>query len=373
MTTPTAPAPPTTAPRPGYRDRLRARYATAAEERIDKARTAALELGHTGPVPWEDLRAAYTRPSRTPWKSCRMLLGGALGAALMMTLVVGSAAMTLLSLDAEQKRETTAAAKKTQVAPLSVEQKKKADRALAKGAGKAAAVGFVVTLAFSSYRRMSDKRDGLLKGYVKDGDQVVTEALDALPSLAALASAPAGRTRTEALTDVHEKVSELMTAVTNSADAAGGLQAKYAADQRRLREHGQKVRTAFADKLSELVEDRERAARELGAMVLTVAARQAQAAYGALLDADALPAEPGPEVVEVKGLGGVFAIAGVAAAASLVIAPAAGAEGAGLLFIPLTVFTLAAFLSAAFTRKLHQLGRVVALFGRSGPGAGGVL
>ncbi len=211
MTTPPAPAPPTTAPRPGYRDRLRARNATAAEERIEKAGAAAVELGHTGPVPWDDLRAAYTRPSGW-W-------------------------------------------------------------------GKAAAVGFVVTFACSSYRRMSDKREGLRKGYVKDGDQLVTEALDALPPLAALASAPAGRTRTEALTDVREKVSELMIAVRNSAEAAAGLRAKYAADQRRLREHGQKVRTAFADKLSELVEDREPAARELGAMALTVAARQAQAAY----------------------------------------------------------------------------------------------
>ncbi|MGW3012722.1 hypothetical protein ACWC9R_28345 [Streptomyces sp. NPDC001219] len=373
MTTPPAPAPPTAAPRPGYRDRLRARYATAAEERIDKARAAAVELGHTGPVPWDDLRAAYTRPSRTPWKSCRMLLAGSFGAALMMALVVGFLAMVTLALEAEQKREATAAAKKAQVAPLASEEKKKADRALAKGGGKAAAVGFVVTFACSSCRRMSEKREGLRKGYVKDGDQVVTEALDALPSLAALASAPAGRTRTEALTDVHEKVSELMIAVRNSAEAAAGLRAKYAADQRRLREHGQKVRTAFADKLSELVEDRERAARELGAMALTVAARQAQAAFGALLDAEALPAEPGPEVEDVKGLGGVFAIAGVATAASLVIAPAAGAEGAGLLFIPLTVFTLAAFLSAAYTRKLHQLGRVVALFSRRGPGAGGAL
>lgn len=63
-----------------------------------------------------------------------------------------------------------------------------------------------------------------------------------------------------------------MSAVTNSADTAAGLHAKYAADQRRLREHEQKVRAAFADKLSEPVLDQATAAicayladeRELG-------------------------------------------------------------------------------------------------------------
>ncbi|MCX4658578.1 hypothetical protein [Streptomyces uncialis] len=76
----------------------------------------------------------------------------------------------------------------------------------------------------------------------------------------------------------------------------------------------------------------------------------------------------------MNGLRRVFTIAGVAALASLVLAPAVGAQGAGLLFIPLAVFALAAFLTAAFTHNLHELSRVFAMFGRSsGDAVGGVL
>lgn len=369
-TTSPAPVPPTVVPRPGYRDRWRARYTAAAEERIVKAQAAATELGHTGPVPWPDIRATYTRPGRTAWKSFRLLLGGALGAAFLGSILVGLLFIIVFTLETAQK-EATAAANKTKVAALSPEAKKQADQVLAKRVGKYTATAFFVIFTVSIFRSSSDKREAMRKGYAKDGDEVVTEALEVLPALATLVSSPAGRARAEALTEVHEKVSELMASVATSTGTAAGMHAKYTADRGRLREHGQKVCTALTDKLGELVEDRERSARELGAMALTVAGRQAQTAYGALLDADVLPAEPGPEALDVKGLRKVFTIAGIAAAVSLFIAPAAGAEGAGLLFIPLTVFALAAFLAAAFTRNLHQLGRVFAMFGRGGDGSGG--
>lgn len=362
------PVPPVTA-RPGYRDRLRARYAAAAQERIDQAKAAAVDLAYTDPVPWDDILATYTRPSRTPWKAFRSLLSEALTVAFIGSLLLGFLGLMAIGLDMKS-RESVAAEKRQ---PLSQATQQKMFEARANRGAPYVAGAFVVIFAASARRRFSDKRSAMLKGYAKDGDQVVTEALETLPALAALAVAPAGRARSEALTSVHEKVSELMSAVMTSTATAAGMDTKYVADRGRLREHGQKVRTAFADKLGTLVEDRERTARELGAMALMVAGRQAQAAYGALLDAAALPAEPGPEVVDVKGLRKVFTIAGAAAAVSIVVAPAAGAQGAGLLFIPLAVFALAAFLAAAFTRNLHQLGRVFAMFGRGGNDAGGVV
>ncbi|GAA2500571.1 hypothetical protein GCM10010406_41340 [Streptomyces thermolineatus] len=371
MTAPaTDSAPPAPASRPGYRDRLLARYTAAAEERIEKAQAAAIELGHTSPVPWEDIRAVYTRPSRTTLQACRELLGKALGVALIGAFLWGLLVMIVLAVGIKQ----TTAAQKAPTTKASAEAEQRLVRAAGKKAGQHFVMAFTVGFLCSACGRGGDKWRAAQKGYVGDGDQVVTEALDVLPALAELASAPAGPARTKALADVHGKVSALMNAVTTNATTAAGMYAKYVADQGRLREHGQKVRTAFTEKLGDLVEDRERAARKLGTMALTVAGRHAQAAYGALLDTEALPAEPGPDVVDVKPLHRVFAIAGVAAAGSLVLAPAAGAEGAGLLFIPIAVFALAAFLAAAYTRNLHLLGRVFAMFGRGGgDGGGGML
>jgi hypothetical protein len=332
---------------------------------------AAADLGHTHPVPWEDIRAVYTRPSRTHWESFRNLLGQALGVALASALVLGFLAVVLIAVDINNMRTVAVEKKKP---PLSSEVQQKIFNARAKRAAKGVGGLSVVIFGASLASRFSDKRIGMRKGYLKDGEEVVTEALEVLPALAALAAAPAGRVRVEALTTVHEKMSELMSAVTTSTRTAAGLATKYVGDRGRLSEHGKKVRTAFTDKLGKLVEDREQTSRELAAMALTVASRQSQAAYGALLDAAALPAEPGPEVLDVKALRKVFMIAGAAAVASLLVAPSAGVQGAGLLFVPLATFVLAAILAAVFTRSLHHLGRVFVMFGRgSGDGGGGVL
>ncbi|MFJ1551980.1 hypothetical protein, partial [Streptomyces sp. NPDC088246] len=329
---------------------MRARYSAAADERIEKARTAALVLGHTDEVPWDDIHAIYVRPSRTAWKSCLVVMSDVLATAFIRSAVVGYVLLVLVAVSAVTAPETTPRTK-----PLSAEKRQKAELEQMVEGTQGAAVVCIAVFAASSFRRFSDTREAMKKGYAKDGDQVVTEALEALPALAALASAPAGRTRNEALTDVHVKVSELVTAVTTSTKTAAGIHAKYIADRGRLREHGRRVRTAFTDKLSELVENREPTARALGAMALTVAARQSQAAYGALLDPEALPAAADPEVREVRGLGVVFALAGLPAVAALVFGPALGVEGAALLYFPLSTFALAAFFVAAFTRKLPQL------------------
>ncbi|MEJ8631976.1 hypothetical protein [Streptomyces sp. MS2.AVA.5] len=320
-------------------------------------------------MPWEDIHATYTRPTRTPWAAFRILLVKAFTVACLSCLVLGLLSLVTAGLDMANRQTLAEEEKK----PLTQGDQQKLWEAKAKRDAPALAGIFVVIFSASAWRRFHDKREGMREGFVKDGDEVVTEALDTLPALAALAGAPAGRARGEALTQVHEKVAALMSAVTTSTATAAGMSHQYVADRGRLREHGQKVRTAFADKLGNLVEDRETTARELAAMALTVASRQAQAAYGALLDAEALPAEPGPEVIDVKGLRKVFAIAGAASLLSIFVAPQAGAEGAGLLFIPLAVFALVAFLAAAFTRNLHQLGRVFAMFGRSSGDSGGVV
>ncbi|MCX4658579.1 hypothetical protein [Streptomyces uncialis] len=112
---PTVPVPPAPVPRPGYRDRLLAHYARAAEERIGRARAAALELGHTDPVPWDDIRAACTRPSRTTWKALQKLAGQARMAAVEGSLVVGFLILALLTI--EVGLETTG--KETQTAAVS--------------------------------------------------------------------------------------------------------------------------------------------------------------------------------------------------------------------------------------------------------------
>ncbi|WP_331734785.1 MULTISPECIES: hypothetical protein [unclassified Streptomyces] len=358
----TTPSIPTVAPLLGYRDRLRACYSAAADERIEKARTAALALGHADEVPWDDIHAIYVRPSRTAWKSCLAVMSDALATALIRSVVVGYLLLVVVAMSAVTAPDTTPGAK-----PLSAEERQKAEREQVGQGMEFAAKACVLVFAVSSFRRFSDKRAAMKKGYAKDGDQVVSEALETLPALATLASTPAGRTRNEALTDVHVKVSQLVTAVTTSTKTAAGMQAKYIADHERLREHGRRVRAAFTDKLSELVENREPAVRELGALALTVAARQSQAAYGALLDPEILPTEADPEVREIRGLGVVFALAGLPAVAALVFGPALGVEGAALLFFPLSAFALAAFLIAAFTRKLPQLRRVL---GRGGVGGG---
>ncbi|MFJ7205137.1 hypothetical protein ACIQWR_16535 [Streptomyces sp. NPDC098789] len=230
-------------------------------------------------------------------------------------------------------------------------------------------VGVVCAVVVAaSLRGSRDRWDMMSKGYVREGEEVVTEALEVLPALAAVVGAPAGRQRSEALASAHEKTSALMTAVTDSSKSAAGIPG-YAGDRSRLKEHGQKVRTAFADKLDGLVEDREATARALGAMALSVAVRQAQSAYGALLDAEALPAEPGPEVPDLRGVRKVFVGAGLAALGVFMTGTLGGADLMAAIPLALAVFGLGSFLGALFTGKLHAIGRAYAAFRQHGSGA----
>ncbi|MFD6822936.1 hypothetical protein ACFWC5_21570 [Streptomyces sp. NPDC060085] len=289
----------------------------------------------------------------------------------MVGLVAFFAFSGLFAWDAQQKREVAAAAQHQAVKPMSPAEQTEANAKLAHQV--VMGTTFVCVLSFTAFlsHGVITKLTSLKKGSVNDGEQVVTEALDLVPALARLLSAPAGRKRVEALTQVHAKGSALASAVSTSTNTAGGLAGRYTADRGRLREHGQKVRTVLTEKIGELVEDRERATRELGTLTLTVAGRQAQAAYGALLDASALPADPGPEIIDVKALRPVFILSGGAALLALCLAPTMGAQGVGLFFVPAAAFALCAFLTAAFTRNLHQLGRVFAIFGRGGNGGSG--
>jgi hypothetical protein len=279
---------------------VRGRYATAAEERIDRARTAAAaELGYTDPVPWDDIRAVYTRPPRSPWKSYTTVIGGIVNNALGAAFVLGFVGMMLVTASLSIDKDNRAEAAKTAPPAQKAAAVAAADRGLTRREKRELVffgVDFVcVVFLASGLRGFKDHRSKMAKGYAEEGEEVVTEALEVLPALAAVVGAPVGRPRAEALASAHEKTSALMTAVTDSSKSAAGIPG-YAGDRSRLKEHGQKVRTAFADKLGGLVEDREATAGALGAMALNVATRQAQSAYGALLDSGALPAEPGPEV-----------------------------------------------------------------------------
>lgn len=250
--------------RPDYRDRVRYRYTTAAGERIEKARAAAAELGQTDPVPWEDIRAVYARPERTPWESYKAAAKEATQHALTVALTIGMVGIFLVALVmGNMKQQAADEARKT--APAGTTPVVKEITTSKEETRIVTVCGIFLILVFvkSAHGRVSTRRKLLAEGYLRDGEQVVTEALDALPALAELSSAPVGRKRAEALTDVHAKISALMTAVTASTETAAGITG-YAGDRPRLKEHGQKVRRAFADRLGGLVEDREGTARQHG-------------------------------------------------------------------------------------------------------------
>ncbi|MFF5447137.1 hypothetical protein [Streptomyces sp. NPDC012888] len=219
--------------------------------------------------------------------------------------------------------------------------------------------------------RSRDQYEGLRDGHTEDDDKVVTKALDLLPPLADVVHAQVGRPRVEALNAVHSKAAALMKAVVDHSDAAGRLGA-YAADRDKLKEHGRKVSAALSAMLGDMVRDRDTAAPQLAALTLTIAERQAQATYGALLEDTALAPDPGPEEQDARVLRTVFVGAAVVAGVALVVSVMAGGEGANLLFIPLVVGLVSAFVIAAFTKALGPLGRVLAtVFGREGSPGGG--
>ncbi|MDG9687882.1 hypothetical protein QC334_35020 [Streptomyces sp. DH18] len=362
---------PDIAHRPDYRDRVRSRYTTAAGQRIEKARAAAAELGQTDPVPWEDIRAVYVRPERTPWESYKASAKEATQYALTVALTIGMVGIFLVALVmGNMKQQAADEARKTALAGTTPVVK---EITTSKEEARIVAVcGIFLILVFvkSAHGRVSTRRKLLAEGYLRDGEQVVTEALDALPALAELVSAPVGRRRAEALTDVHAKISAVMTAVTASTETAAGITG-YAGDRPRLKEHGQKVRRAFADRLGGLVEDREGTARQLARMVLTVAGRHAQASYGTLLDAGDLPAEPGPELADLRGVRKLLGGAAVAALVVLGVAMFSGADLAASVGLSLGVFVVAAFIGAVFTGRLHEVARAFSLFNRDGGGPAG--
>ncbi|MET9464892.1 hypothetical protein ABZY44_08705 [Streptomyces sp. NPDC006544] len=110
---PTLPLPPATATRPGYRDRVRARYTAAAEERIDRGRNAAAELGCSNSVPWDDIRAVYIRPLRSPWKSFTTVIGSIVSGAIVAAVVIGYVGIVLVAALLYFSKENRAEAAKT--------------------------------------------------------------------------------------------------------------------------------------------------------------------------------------------------------------------------------------------------------------------
>jgi hypothetical protein len=138
----------------------------------------------------------------------------------------------------------------------------------------------------------------------------------------------------------------------------------YVAHPGRVTAHGRKVRAALKDALGGLVESRQQSTADLTRLTVTIAVRQTQASYGALLDPADLLADPGPDVEDGRGLSKVFTGAALAAGVGLVLCLYAGIDGASLLFVPLAVFAIAAVIVASFTGRLGQLGRVFSTFNR---------
>ncbi|WP_406389484.1 hypothetical protein [Streptomyces sp. NBC_00211] len=341
------------------------------EGRIDKARAAAVELGQTDAVPWEDVRAVYARPERTPWqsywKAAKECITVPLGALFGVVAFLGIAFILLLSVAAvvneisdKPKAPALSASAGTAAGPRLT---------LSRDAKRAVRVlgppGLALVIVFGAAMHITNRRKAFASGCLDEGENVVTEALDALPALAAVVSAPVGRKRVEALTEAHAKVSALMASVAASTGTAAGISG-YAGDRARLKDHGQKVRTAFANKLGGLVEDREDTTRQLAGMVLTVASRHAQASYGALLDTAALPAEPGPDVPDLRGVRKVLGGASLLALAVFAMALNSGADLVASAGLTLGVFVFAAFLGAVFTGRLHEVGRAFSIFNRNG-------
>ncbi|MFC9732485.1 hypothetical protein ACFWEO_01720 [Streptomyces roseolus] len=341
----------------GYRDRIRARYDGAVEERVTKARDAVELLGYTEPVPWDEIRAGYGRPARSPLRSYFSTVGqGLAGAVVITVLMVLSVAVIglLLSWSAEETPGVGAAtgqqtARATDLQTIMV--------------WTVVTCVAMIAVAVSSF--LIGRRGTLIAGFVPmDDDGVITSALELLPALAEVHSAPAGRARVEAVKGAHQRTKSLMEAIGSSARNLGGMRTMYAAHPGRVTAHGRKVRAALKDALGGLVESRQQSTADLTRLTLTIAVRQAQASYGALLDPADLPADPGPEVEDGRGLSKVFTGAALAAGAGLILCLSAGVEGTSLLFVPLTVFAIASVIVASFTGRLGQLGRIFSTFNR---------
>ncbi|MFJ3097921.1 hypothetical protein [Streptomyces hydrogenans] len=348
---------PSSAPRLGYRDRLRIRYDDAVEQRIAKARDAVDLLGCTEPVPWDEIRAAYERPDRSPLRSYRTVLTQGIGAGVVVFVflyicIAGLAAASIDTSEAQQGSQAVAA---------------RLQEAGSVSLPTLVLLGCTAAITIGTWSTVKSRREALLKGFVPvDDDGVINQALEVLPVLAEVHAAPAGRSRVKAIEAAHQRTKDLMEEVISSSRSRGGMRDAYAADTGRLSEHGRKVRAALKNALGGLVEDRQQSAVELARLTVTIAARQAQAAYGALLDPADLPADPGPDVEDGRSLSRVFTGAALAAGAGLGVCLFAGIEGASLLFVPLVVFIIAAVLVASFSGRLGQLGRIFSLFNRHG-------
>ncbi|CAM5593660.1 hypothetical protein SABIM44S_00030 [Streptomyces abikoensis] len=331
-----------------YRAYVHGKHQDVVERRIAAAQGAAAQLGSTGSIPWDDIRAAYARPARSARKSYAAALGTALG--LFAFLWIAAIGLAVLSVAYERGLPNTSRQEHKPLFATQAEKDRFRSQSLAIGATCAGAALLGTAL---------NRHIELFLGFpTRPTDKLITSALELVPACAEVATAPPGSARADALNSVNRGATLLQQEIARSARKRGGIR-HFGGDGSLLTAHARKVRAALAEELSRVVSEREEAARTLGGHALHIATAQAQSRYGMLLVPEALPADPGPDTVDGHSMVKVLAIGAVAALAALPVVLMIGASGSAVLFATLAVFVVAAVVSAAVTGDLHRLGPLV--------------
>ncbi|MEU1826687.1 hypothetical protein ABZ502_30180 [Streptomyces abikoensis] len=327
---------------------MHGKHQAVVERRIAAAQEAAARLGSAGSMPWDDIRSAYERPTRSVYKSYGSVLGAAL--ALFTVLWVIGVGLTFTSMAYE--RDASNASVQEYKSPLATQDEKERFRRQILALGVVCAGAALLGTAVNRHIE-------LFVGFpTRSTDRLITSALELVPACAEVATAPPGNARREALDRVNKGATLLQQEIARSARKRGGIR-HFGGDDSILKSHARKVRAAVAVELSRAISEREEAARALGGHALHIATAQAQSRYGMLLTPEALPADPGPDAVDGRSMVKVLAVGAIAALAALPVVLMIGASGSAVLFATLAVFVVAAVVSAAVTGDLHRLGPLV--------------
>lgn len=328
------------------RDRLRSLHATAVEKRLDAARSAAEQLldeQTLAAASWDDIRAVYDRPDRSPIRSYSSLLGS-IAAGIVLALSGGLFTVLPVIFMAESVVELLHVR-----IPLGDLPRLTISGALF--VVVVMLVGFMAVIGISLVVTSARRVDLITGAPARDADATVTAALDLMPSCATLDDAPAGADRTRALEDVFKRTAHLAEKI----DETGGLTRPLAVRGDTGYGHTRKVRAALAAVLDGLLIDRPGAARTLARYALTIATAQAQSRYGALLDEGVLPDDPGEAKQDGRSLLTVFLPAALAAGMTLVPLVVIGVSAGAILTVPIVVFVITAIVTATATSNLHRI------------------
>lgn len=202
----------------------------------------------------------------------------------------------------------------------------------------------------------------------RPADEVVSAALDLLPTLAALSESGPGRPRHEAIEKVLDGVTALKTRIRFSASKSGGLR-RYYGSQIKLMMHGRRVNAVLTVQTTRLIESRDEAIQELARLAVHIACAQARCDFGALLPERDLARGVGTEALEGRVAIRVFGPAAGVAAVVLVLTLLLGGTGSTLFFVPVMGFVVSAVISATTSGNLDRIRPFMAFMRDHGIGA----